>query len=687
MAAQYHSIFTEQGLSLLREAIQNGTKLGITQMSFGDGNGFVPEPDATFTQLVNEIYRTDLNRLAPSANNPNWLEADAVIPSAVGGFNIREVGLWAGEILVAYSNYPPTYKPTADQGTAQIKTIRIVLQIDNTANFELKIDASVVMATIQSVQDAKLDVLNYVDETKLSSFTDINKLKDTLTDKEFILYKNNMYRWSVDSTDLPDDLFIIKSNLHENGRWILVNKNNYRLEIAENNLQTLLRQSSKIHIDKVYELTNTLELATLNNSMLTGIGYASGFKWIGENGAGSTKNTWLPILKAYGQSWQTNSAISGVKFRDFKIDVDNKSNVCAIDCRYITNQSKLDSIKVASLGVNSVGFYLSKSWYNRTSDCSVRGVLANGKNGIGVFVDTVSDASTGSVNQVNAVPLDISVHTCDIGYLIDQSRYIYSLNIPASVTIEHCNVGIKVQGKDAAYIVRNAIISAYFESNGTDVIWGETDSTRDVDSNILWLAASFNDNGSKVVLNEGRHTFIGCTGLETLEINNYAEVELINTIVDNITGNSNSIRKLARRKSRPSVTVTASNDGMEFLKPVSAKRLTQASAGAVTFDLAKDLFNIDSYWGRKAEIKILSRRQFDTNNSAWYEGIILKNSVGEFYVQRKDGSGAETYTVNGSSVTKNKNYELSVSITTGGILTINSTQTETKNYEVLLNIY
>ncbi|KQF71849.1 hypothetical protein [Acinetobacter baumannii] len=126
---------------------------------------------------------------------------------------------------------------------------------------------------------------------------------------------------------------------------------------------------------------------------------------------------------------------------------------------------------------------------------------------------------------------------------------------------------------------------------------------------------------------------------------------------------------------------------MEFLKPVSAKRLTQVSSGAVTFDLAKDLFNIDSYWGRKAEIKILSRRQYDTNNSAWYEGIILKNSVGEFYVQRKDGSGAETYTVNGSTVTKNKNYDLTVSITTGGLLTVNSTQTETKNYEVLLNIY
>ena len=158
MAAQYHSLFTTQGLALLREAIQNGTKLGITHMAYGDGNGIVPTPNADFAKLVKEVYRTPLNRLAPSKDNPNWLEADGVIPSAIGGFNIREVGLYAGNVLVAYANYPSTYKPSADQGTAQIKTIRIVLQIDNTANFELKIDASVVMATIQSVNDVKLEL-------------------------------------------------------------------------------------------------------------------------------------------------------------------------------------------------------------------------------------------------------------------------------------------------------------------------------------------------------------------------------------------------------------------------------------------------------------------------------------------------------------------------------------------------
>lgn len=166
MAALYHSLFTEKGLELLRDSIQNGTKLGITHMSFGDGGGDLPTPDASFTEMVNEVYRVPLNRLAPSKANANWLEADGVIPSAVGGFNIREVGLWAGNVMVAYANYPPTYKPSGDQGTAQIKTIRIVLQIDNTANFELKIDASIVMATIQSVEEAKVEAINYADNTK-----------------------------------------------------------------------------------------------------------------------------------------------------------------------------------------------------------------------------------------------------------------------------------------------------------------------------------------------------------------------------------------------------------------------------------------------------------------------------------------------------------------------------------------
>lgn len=221
MAALYHSLFTEKGLELLRESIQNGTKLGITHMSFGDGGGELPIPDATFTQMVNEIYRVELNRLAPSKENANWLEADGVISSAIGGFNIREVGLWAGETMVAYANYPPTYKPTGDQGTAQIKTIRIVLQIDNTANFELKIDASVVMATIQSVNEAKQQALDFTaDQVKdrikavasISELIQIDNLYDGL-----VVSVSSFHQGKEVGGDLFRYVETIEKNLHDGG--------------------------------------------------------------------------------------------------------------------------------------------------------------------------------------------------------------------------------------------------------------------------------------------------------------------------------------------------------------------------------------------------------------------------------------------------------------------------------------
>ncbi|MHC5964177.1 phage tail protein [Acinetobacter baumannii] len=227
MAAQYHSLFTEKGLELLRESIQNGTKLGITHMSFGDGAGSVPTPNAAFIAMVNEVYRIPLNRLAPSKDNPNWLEADGVIPSSVGGFNIREVGLWAGNVMVAYANYPPTYKPSGDQGTAQIKTIRIVLQIDNTANFELKIDASIVMATLQAVDEAKHSAIQYADDTKVHVLDFLAELSDIPAWDGRVVYVKAVkvgqkfgggyFKFSKFNELEPDDFIVIAT---PDGRWV-----------------------------------------------------------------------------------------------------------------------------------------------------------------------------------------------------------------------------------------------------------------------------------------------------------------------------------------------------------------------------------------------------------------------------------------------------------------------------------
>lgn len=156
----YYTKITTAGLAAITSAINSNSKVPITYMAFGDGNGNIPEPNEHATSLVNEVYRVGVNKVEVHSKNPNWLVCEAIIPSAVGGFNIREVALYdnTGNTLLAIANYPPTYKPSVEEGAAKIQTIRIVIQVDNAGNFELIIDPDIVLATTQFVLDNTVPV-------------------------------------------------------------------------------------------------------------------------------------------------------------------------------------------------------------------------------------------------------------------------------------------------------------------------------------------------------------------------------------------------------------------------------------------------------------------------------------------------------------------------------------------------
>ncbi|ENU29244.1 hypothetical protein F991_02909 [Acinetobacter sp. CIP-A165] len=155
----YYTKITTAGLAAITAAMNNSSKVPITYMAFGDGNGYIPEPDENATSLVNEVYRVGVNKVEVHSKNPNWLVCEAIIPSAVGGFNIREVALYdsTGNTMLAIASYPPTYKPTVEEGAAKIQTIRIVIQVDNSGNFELIVDPDVVLATVDYVNQIKTD--------------------------------------------------------------------------------------------------------------------------------------------------------------------------------------------------------------------------------------------------------------------------------------------------------------------------------------------------------------------------------------------------------------------------------------------------------------------------------------------------------------------------------------------------
>lgn len=178
MTAKFFAILTNQGAALLANATALGTKLNITQMAVGDGNGALPTPDATQTKLVNQKRIAPLNMLSVDANNTSQIIAEQVIPENEGGFWIREIGLYDDNgVLIAVANCPETYKPQLLEGSGRTQTIRMVLIVSSTAAVTLKIDPSVVLATRQYADDKAIEVKSYADNLLKQHIADSNPHK------------------------------------------------------------------------------------------------------------------------------------------------------------------------------------------------------------------------------------------------------------------------------------------------------------------------------------------------------------------------------------------------------------------------------------------------------------------------------------------------------------------------------
>lgn len=150
--SQFFAILTNIGVAKQANADALGIAWKLTQMGVGDANGTDPQPDATQKTLIREWRRAPLNQLKQDPSNPAIIIAEQVIPAEIGGNWIREIGLYdADGDLVAVANCAPSYKPTLAQGSGRTQVVRMNLIVSNTANVELKIDPSVVLATREFV--------------------------------------------------------------------------------------------------------------------------------------------------------------------------------------------------------------------------------------------------------------------------------------------------------------------------------------------------------------------------------------------------------------------------------------------------------------------------------------------------------------------------------------------------------
>ncbi|QNH04445.1 phage tail protein [Pseudomonas sp. B11D7D] len=144
----YFAILTDRGEAKLANAQALGTQVQYSHMAVGDGNGALPVPDRMQPALVREQYRAGLNELKVDPLNASQIIAELVIPENVGGWWIREMGIYdADGDLIAVANCPPSYKPLLAEGSGRTQVLRMVLIVSSTAAVQLKIDPSVVLAT------------------------------------------------------------------------------------------------------------------------------------------------------------------------------------------------------------------------------------------------------------------------------------------------------------------------------------------------------------------------------------------------------------------------------------------------------------------------------------------------------------------------------------------------------------
>ena len=152
MATKYLALLTNIGAAKLAKATALGTKVEITQLAVGDGNGVLPTPNPAQTALVHELRRAPLNMLTVDPANASQIIAEQVIPEDVGGWWIREVGLFDKDgDMVAIANCAETYKPQLQEGSGRVQVIRVILIVSSTEAVTLKIDPAVVLATRQYV--------------------------------------------------------------------------------------------------------------------------------------------------------------------------------------------------------------------------------------------------------------------------------------------------------------------------------------------------------------------------------------------------------------------------------------------------------------------------------------------------------------------------------------------------------
>ncbi|EGT5474351.1 phage tail protein [Clostridioides difficile] len=206
----YYTILTDIGKAKIANASLVGEKVDFVKIQLGDGGGNEYNPTEEQTALKNVVWEGKVGNVKTDESMTNCLILESLIPASAGGFVVREIGYLDTEgNLLAISKYRSAYKPKVEDGAVIDMKVKTIFVVSNVNNIELKIDPTIIFATLKDLQDldskidtTKTELTNSIETAK----TELNnKIGDTTqletTDKTSLVGALNEVKTSVDSIE------------------------------------------------------------------------------------------------------------------------------------------------------------------------------------------------------------------------------------------------------------------------------------------------------------------------------------------------------------------------------------------------------------------------------------------------------------------------------------------------------
>lgn len=154
---RYFTLLTDKGKFKIAKAAADKGEVKFSHFAIGDGGGQEVNPTPNQTALVHEVWRAQLDSVEIDPKNPAAVIINAIIPHNVGGWWMREFGLFDvdGDML-AVVKPAPYYKATSAEGQLEDVYYEFQLVIGEQAQVVVLVDPSILWATREYVETRRI---------------------------------------------------------------------------------------------------------------------------------------------------------------------------------------------------------------------------------------------------------------------------------------------------------------------------------------------------------------------------------------------------------------------------------------------------------------------------------------------------------------------------------------------------